>query len=434
MDNYQKMQKRINRKKRQDRRLAAQAKKEQTVAVKKTVGEKKNEISRTPVIATDKAIRKRRNKIIVNSVISVLLVVIAIFCICNISYLTPSRLPERIKALNANSGKGSGFPYSYNTTYLVSICSFGSNNTALLNKDTLVLLNGSAKPVLSYAHTMAAPNMCISADRILLYDMGAKRVELLNQSGMLYNLSTNYPVVCADISLNSDKFVVVTSKTGQTKVVSVYSRKNKKVFSWSSGSGYVIDAAISPNGRNLAVAIIDTENAVAVSTVICFDILSGEQKSRTKYEDTSVYDISFVNNKSVAVMSDKSLSVKTVNNKDIYSVNFKASVNYQLYSDSKGNIIYLYSLYNSGDYYLDVYSNKGKKLIKKKIQKPVWSYSDSGTVAVLQENNELSVFTPNSQTEYRATVGSNSKRFSLKGKTVFVADSGEIKKVSLKKV
>ena len=431
LDYYKQMQKRINKKKKLDKKLAEQHRKDMQKAERSAVSSS-SASAKKPVKKSGGEMKvKKKNIITLAAVIA--LTVVFVFCLCNISYLTPSRLPERIKAISANSGSGEGFPYGYDSTGLKSFSTFSGNDLILLNDRDLTVLNRSARPVLAYSHEMAKPILKTSADRILLYDLSSKRIDVLNQSGVLYQTETDYPIICADISQNSDRYVVAVNESGQTKNVYVYSRKNKKIFTWSSGSGYIVDVAISANGAYVAVGMVNTSNAEPYSTVICFDTSSGKQRSQKKLEGTTIYSVDFVTNGNVCSLSSNSVNVTNIKGKKIFSLSLNASTNYQLYTDKSGNIVNLYSAYNSGDYYLDVYSSAGKKKLSYQIGKPLWSYSDGSNVVVLQGDNKAVMFSVSRQDRYSCEFDSSASRIALRGKSVYLVQSGKIVKMSVKR-
>lgn len=382
----------------------------------------------------NRAKRRKRAAFLRRVTAVVLASVIFLFCIFNLNYLTPAKMTEHFKAVFADSGRGKGFPYKFDTKDVLNFSSFADKDFAVLTEDTLLILNHTAKPVLRFTHAMANPIIKYSMDRILLYDQGGTKAYILNQSGKVLTFSIKNNIVCADIS-NNGKTVIVTDSTSKLKKdVTVYARNGKKTFKWTNGSGYIIDSAMNSDGSILALGLIDTVDAEETSTVLSFNLKTAQQKGHRQYKGSSLCSISFIGSSDIALMCSDKIAV--LNSKcELKAENELPSANnYQLFCDKRGHIINLYSPYNNGKYIVDVYDSSLKNIYEKNCSSEVLRvYSDGSSLATLYRADKVELNMIGGKVTYSAKYSSDYYLLSCKRKNVYLCGNGVITKLKVKK-
>lgn len=354
---------------------------------------------------------------------------ILLFLIFNINYLTPSKMKEHMSAVFADMGSGEGYPYHFSSDDIVNFFSFNTKDKVILTNKDLIILNSSANPVLNYKHSMSNPIAQYSKDRILLFDQGSTKAVMLNQSGQLLEFPNDDKIICGDVS-DSGKSVIVSRNEKNKEQVSVYSFSGKKIMSWNKGSGYIVDAAVSPNGNLLTVGIIDTEDAVETINVFTFTLSNAKQKGHTQFKASSLYDIVYLDSNDLCVLCNDKISVlnskcETKAAADLPSVN-----NQQLYCDKFGHIVNVYSLYNNGKYVVDIFNSDLKKIYSKECEKDIVKVNtDSNTLAVLYTDKTADVNMIRGKVTYRAKFNIDPFFIVCKSKQVFGCSNGMVEKV-----
>lgn len=380
--------------------------------------------------------RSRRSKKAgrIGQIISVILLsVVFLFCVLNLNYLTPSKMKEHMSAVFADMGKGEGFPYKFSANEVRDFFSFNGSDYVVLTNSELIILNCSAKPVLTYQHSMSNPIAKYSSDRILLYDQGSTKAVILNQSGRVLSFPNDDKIICADIS-GSGKSVIATNTSGQKQTVNVYSSAGKKLMSWSKGSGYIIDTALNSSGSMLAVGLIDTVDAVETVTVLSFSVSTAEQKGHTEFKDTSLYDLTYSSSNDLLVLCNNKISVLNTKCAVKKEAELPSMNNVQLFADRNGHIINVYSKYNNGTYTADVYNSALKNIYSKECSGEIKRVNCDGTsLSVLFADNHAELNMLGGKVTYSAKCDTEGSLILSKGKAVYICSNGLIERVKVSK-
>ena len=361
--------------------------------------------------------------------IILILSLLLLFLLFNINYLTPSRMKEHMNAVFSDMGSGEGYPYHFSSDDILNFFSFNSKDKVILTNKDLIILNSSANPVLTYKHSMSNPIAKYSKDRILLFDQGSTKAVMLNQSGQILEFPNDNKIICADVSDNG-KSVIVCRNDKNKEQVNVYSFSGKKIMSWEKGSGYIIDATVSPNGNLLTVGIIDTEDAVKTISIFTFTISSAKQKGNTQFKSSSLYDIVYLNSNDLCVLCNDKITILNSKCQIKSSVDLPAVNNLQLFCDKYGHIINSYSLYNNGKYVVDVYNSGLKKIYTKECDKEIVRVNtDSSSLVVLYSDKSADVNMIRGKITYTAKFSIEPIFAVCKSKQVFACSNGTVEKV-----
>ncbi len=151
---------------------------------------------------------------------------------------------------------------------LRNIYGFYDGKLAVLSKERLALYSSSGTETFSMAVSMENPALEASGDRVMAYDRGGG---LVISDGSSVLLELDGPVLGA--KFNSRQWLAVISReTGFKGVVTVYDNKCRRRYAWNSSSGYILDAAVSPGGKRLAIASASQDGDRLVSSVSFHDI------------------------------------------------------------------------------------------------------------------------------------------------------------------
>lgn len=209
------------------------------------------------------------------------------------------------------------------------------------NGDTLVA--GSAvlqNPAMAHGTNMAA-----------VWSVGSKDFYTVSKAKGAQKTSTGREVINA--SVNNENWVAVSAlEDGYNGAVNIYNNKMKPVYKWSSGDGYLVDAAVADSCDKMAAITINDSG----SKVQFFSLNSTDQKGSYTLENTVLFDLAYVGASSVCALSDSSA----------------------IFLNDKGNLI---SKYDFSDGYLRDYSFDGSGFAALVIGK--YKAGNSGTIVTL---------------------------------------------------
>lgn len=221
--------------------------------------------------------RRKRSRIIALSVAAAVILTVLI-----ISWLTPTGLIEYIQNEYASSGNGD-FPvivYSTNPEY------FGCHNDIItLTNDTFFeVYNTGGKLLQAVSHGMSNPQLEVSEARFMLFDRERYSISIFNYSNELYTAEFENTIITADIGRNGS-YAVVTSSDVYKNSVFVYDKDNELKFTWNSANYYVTDVAVSDNGKNIALCLLNSNAGSFESFVYILDFKSATPKEKYSFND-----------------------------------------------------------------------------------------------------------------------------------------------------
>ena len=308
--------------------------------------------------------RKRDNqfKFIAIAVVASVLLIIMIFYFLNIDFVNVTGSQDTFTA----TGNNGSFPYSIDTTSDTSILSATRDNLIHLDDNNLYFINPSnGGNVKTVNHFYSNPVIDINGKYVLTYDQDKYRLRIDTSTNVICDNELEQNIITASISENGTYAVATTSKKAFSQAT-IYSRSLKKLFTWYSTDGYIIDMAISDNGKYTAIAAIKSKDTLIDSTVHIFDNKTGEIIKKFEYHDNTIAHLQYAGNSLFVLCDDEVSLIQNNEDKiDIVKHNSSVVICYDIPNNSDIRIV-------TGDYFdspnstLSVYNRKGelKKAIK----------------------------------------------------------------------
>jgi len=151
-----------------------------------------------------------------------------------------------------------------------------SDGIFLVTDSHMYAYNSSGKQITSVQHGYTQPIFDVSAARTLMYDRGSYGIRVDAYYTNIVNTQLKEEIITADIS-DSGYVAVATQSTDYTAQVTVYDKKFKNIFRWSSPDGYVSCVELSKNGKYLAVCTVTGKNGDYCSNINVFKCRTGER-------------------------------------------------------------------------------------------------------------------------------------------------------------
>lgn len=157
--------------------------------------------------------------------------------------------------------------------------------------NSLSYINSSGEVEWEKQTSIASPIVKSEGKYIAVAENGGKRISLYLGSELLFDIECPYNIKSCNVSSNGD-VVLVVEKDGYKGGVSVYNKRGKEVFVWSSGQNDVICADISSASRRVSVGLLNTDETV-YSIIQIFDITKSEAGAAVRFDDTIIFDVDY---------------------------------------------------------------------------------------------------------------------------------------------
>lgn len=187
---------------------------------------------------------------------------------------------------------------------------------AVSSSTGLQVLDNDGSSVFRQVFSMKNPAVDSGDKHSVFYDIGGTALRLYS-NGQVKTLDVQNGII--SVSMNaSGYFALAAEESGYKGSVVVYNRDGEAIYKWYSGTGYVLDAAISPDSKSLAVLTADSSG----SQVHLFRLESEEETATVYIPNELVFKLSYTANNRFCVLSESSLRFFSGIGEDLSSMNF----------------------------------------------------------------------------------------------------------------
>lgn len=373
------------------------------------------------VISGKKLIRRRKMQTAL-CFVAVIAVIIAV-----LQFVLPVGIPENIGNLTATLGAGS-FPIElYGTETLDSATH--SNYFYVLTNSELNAVSAGGKKIYSVSHGFGAPVLKNSETRALIFDQNGFRANIYNLSGQVSSVVTERNILTAAIARNGG-YVIVTESEEYASVVSVYDRHDKLLYEWYSAVDTVNKAALSPNGKKLAISTVNADNGELHSKVYVFEFESPNPAFTADFKGKVVYSLENLKSGFAVCTSN---SINYIAWKDYKQVTYDSEFDLALSRcDSSGLITVFNRQSNRADNKIVIFSKKGEKVSEFNFQGLISDIVMSRGHIYCIKDTSVYLFDMNGQVLSEASCGFGASRLAvLSGDEVAVISGSEIARLEI---
>ena len=156
----------------------------------------------------------------------------------------------------SDSGQAEAFPYDGDLS-----CTFAVLDGDLLvcSKNAISLYSGSGTRYIEQQVSMENPVVNTNGSLAVVYDAGGSSLYILGQRSLVWSADNLESIMSARLNRNG-QLTVVTQASGYRGVVTVYDAAYSPLMSVNLASAFVMDAALSDNGRTLATLTVGQAN------------------------------------------------------------------------------------------------------------------------------------------------------------------------------
>ena len=185
----------------------------------------------------------------------------------------------------------------------------------------LQILSGKGETIQRQVYSMTHPAIASTSEGICaFYDIGGKTLRLYknDKSGECLEYDRNYPII--SVSVNSAGYLTVTEQeTGYKGAVTVLDADGNAIYKWYSGSGYAVDAALSPDCSTLAVLCLESGGSV----IHLFKLDSEQEFYSASLPNELAFKLSFFKSGEFCTLSQDSLHFFKANGEERDSHSFE---------------------------------------------------------------------------------------------------------------
>ncbi|MBP3580800.1 MAG: hypothetical protein J6K12_06095 [Clostridia bacterium] len=252
-----------------------------------------------------------------------------VFLICCILIYRNDITIENIQFLTKYITLNDGSSHYYDEEFQVNTTSSSNifmlrDNVAIVDKTGIALYELSGSKLFNYSYSYSSPATVCDLHNILIHDIEGNELSIFNSFSRVYSQKYNYGVRCADI--NEKGFAIITGEKGYRSALIAYNDNYNEYFRWLSEDNYLSALSLSPNGRNIAVSTVKTDNGSYKCSVKIFDTTKDEPIHTTDdFDELPLYLSYSQNGKNIYVITDSSIKFYTSTLDEITSHKFNQS-------------------------------------------------------------------------------------------------------------
>lgn len=181
----------------------------------------------------------------------------------------------------------------------------------IVNPNAIQLLQRGGTVLFEIPINMTAPVISVGTDTAAVCDTGGSTVYVLDRTGLLWTHTVPDDLLCYSARVSEKDIVTITEqKSGYKASVSTYDSRGNLTFRFDSHESYISDAAVSRDGKWLAVLSLDTQSGVFTSNIVIFDLNTAERIGSYPLRDGLVMDFTLCG-ETIVTLCDKRLAITT---------------------------------------------------------------------------------------------------------------------------
>lgn len=251
---------------------------------------------------------ERTNRILRIIAVVLVILMLLIIAVSRIGGTKLSGVRDSYNNFFSSVGGGGGFPYQVNSSSIEKVDVL-NGDIYILYDDRTVTLDGSAKEIRSFDHAFATPGLSLSRDRALVYERGARRYRVENRTEILHSGETGKgeELITGSIGQKGNIALATLSGNASSKLTVWNSTYTDKSFVWNCADYTITSAALSDNGKYVAVSVLGAKDGETYSKIYVFDFEYSDPVSETEYPGTGILAVRFTDNDTVVGVGDDKL-------------------------------------------------------------------------------------------------------------------------------
>lgn len=334
-------------------------------------------------------------------------------------------LPGSSQEQSGQEQQNEGFPYSINSNLVRDMRMLGPD-ILLLTDESVTVLDSSGREVSRLPHAYKRPVMDLRAGRLIVYDRGGRKLRLQNRNKILLEKELEADIITCAIG-RSGNFAVATRENNAASLLTVYDKNINEVFKWRSSNDYIMDIALSDDGKYAAAVVTGSASGKLYSKTYVFEFSKTQPLSELEYAETALFDVSFSGRTTIQVTGDTLRGVIQNRTQKAEPVSFGTNElrSFSASEDGLSAVVLAeYGSMNAND--LIVYDKDGQEKFRQSFSQEVrWVSCDGSNTAVLLAGS-VQTFDAKGRRIGNFAVRSDALRVLVSGKSTYVLSMGEL--------
>lgn len=327
--------------------------------------------------------RRRRRKVIIAAVSVVC--VIALFVVIFWGSLSSRGLKDLFSP-TYQEGADSDFAFETGSSQVFAAV---GDCLAVASTGGLQIIDEDGTTIGRLVASMSTPAISSSGSYCLAYDAGGNLLCTALDDGSITKMETSQPIISATICKNGS-FAVTTEQSGSKGLVTVYNSSHNPIYKYYSGSGYVLGAKLSADGRQLAALCAESTGTV----VHIYELDSETEKATYSVADELFFDLFWQGDGVLCIVSELHLVFFEDSGDFLSEYSFGELYLSDYATDGEGTAALVLSHYRSGGAgTLITVDASGNQLASQEMQNDVLSLSMHSSRLLVLYSDELAQYT-----------------------------------------
>lgn len=243
-----------------------------------------------------------------------------LFCAANLSLFSRETLRQFGALLTTGlTAADAGNVVEYAAENTATVAAF-ADGLAVADNDMLNLQKPGAIQ-LTEPLGYSSPVLQATDRYVLAYDRGGYGAVLASAIAVASRQTLQAPILSGCVGETGD-YALITSEAGYKSVITVYSSGGKQRFRWATPDYYFEAAALSPDGKRLAVAAFRQQETEMEGMLFFRDLDSEEVTSQASLGSVVPLAVGFLDQDTAAVVGDYAASVVSRKGEIIHTIDY----------------------------------------------------------------------------------------------------------------
>lgn len=303
--------------------------------------------------------RAKITKMTVKIILVLLAVLLLVALWRNRVTLSCANITQCAKDTPVMNGSGDGFPVAVSGGSAIQMDEL-AGGIAVLSDNTLTVITKNSKEAVSRAHFMSDPVMKTAGRYAMLIDAGNRAYRLETVSDTLISSSVDTMLLGCDVADNGT-FALVMSGNGMLSTVEVHSRNGDIRHKWSTALYYIANAALSADGRYLAMSGINAEDGKLKSVVIIHRVGVEGEIAHFTLDNELLLDLGFSDAGTLFAVGEKSAMIITENCTECNTISLGGNTMCSDISGTTGAAVYVSTVEDNSRGRLILFDTRGNE-------------------------------------------------------------------------
>lgn len=183
-----------------------------------------------------------------------------------------------------------------------------NDGLSVLGSAGLTVFDKTGNESIDLAASFSKPVVKVAGKYLIGYDVGGSRFLYVKDSKLVQNVMTDSPVLTAEVNARGWT-LVVSEKIGSKATCLIYNDDRNLVYEWISSERYITCSALSDDCKTAVIGGLQQKEAGLVSALKFISFDSETPYAIVEFNDVIILDVEFLNDGSIAVLTEDSVTV-----------------------------------------------------------------------------------------------------------------------------